>query len=180
MSCSSPLHTPRGECGWNQVVREPVVREANNASHSPALVADLSVRGVWTPQSDALFDVRIVDTDAQTYCDRSPMDVLSAAESEKQKKYAQACSNRRALFTPLCVSVNRMMVREASGFVKRLAERFSFKWGHIYNNILGWIRTRLAFFILRASTLHVCLRGSRTKWRSIDFVDGTPLNLTMS
>ena len=32
----------------NQVVKEPVVREANSLSHSPALIADLSVRGVWT------------------------------------------------------------------------------------------------------------------------------------
>ena len=163
---------------WNHVVKESVVREANNASHSPALVADLSVRGVWIPQSEALFDVRIVDTDARTYRDRSPMDVLSAAEGEKKKKYLQACSDRRALFTPLCVSVDGMMGREASVFVKRLAERLSFKWGHKYNSILGWIRTRLTFSILRATIL--CLRGSRTKWRPVDLVDGTSLNLIMS
>ena len=51
---------------WNQVVREPFVREANNASHSPALVADLSFCGFWIPQSKVLFDVRIVDTDPRT------------------------------------------------------------------------------------------------------------------
>ena len=92
-------------------MREPVSREANNASHSHALVADLSVRSVWIPQSEVLFDVRVIDTDAWTYCDRSPMDVLSAEESDKKKKYLQTCSDRKSLFTPLCVSV----------FVKRLA-----------------------------------------------------------
>jgi hypothetical protein len=85
---------------WGQVLKEPVVREANIPTKSPALVADLSVRGVWIPQSEALFDIRIVDTDARSYCDRSPIDVLSAAESEKKKIYQQACSDRRALFTP--------------------------------------------------------------------------------
>ncbi len=44
----------------------PVVREAHHSSHSPALVADLSVRGVWMPQSEALFDVRIIDTDTRS------------------------------------------------------------------------------------------------------------------
>ena len=34
---------------WNQVIKEPVVREANTLSHTPALWADLSIRGVWIP-----------------------------------------------------------------------------------------------------------------------------------
>ena len=33
-----------------------------------ALVADLYVRGVWIPQSEALFDIHVVDTDTQSYC----------------------------------------------------------------------------------------------------------------
>ena len=32
----------------------------------PALIADLGVRGVWQPQGEALFDVRVVDTDVQS------------------------------------------------------------------------------------------------------------------
>jgi hypothetical protein len=34
---------------WDQVLKEPVVREVNTSTKSPALVADLSVRGVWIP-----------------------------------------------------------------------------------------------------------------------------------
>ena len=34
---------------------------------SQGLVADLGVRGVWQPLSEALFDIRVVDTDAQSY-----------------------------------------------------------------------------------------------------------------
>ena len=130
------------------------------------------------PQSEALFDVRIIDTDARSYCNCSPLDVLSTAEAEKKRKYHQACTDRRAQFTPLCVSVDGMMGKEASIFVKRLAERLSLKWNQNYSAILFWIRTRLTFAILRATIL--CLRGSRTKWRSINVIDGTPLNLIMS
>ena len=76
-----------------------MVKKANLLSGSPTLVAELSVRGVWVPQSEVLFDIRIIYTDAWSYLDRRPLDVFSAAESEK-KKYHQACSDRRAFFTP--------------------------------------------------------------------------------
>ena len=49
---------------YNEIVREPVVREAAEARGISALVADLGVRGVWQPQTEALFDVRVFDTDA--------------------------------------------------------------------------------------------------------------------
>ena len=163
---------------YSQVIKEPVVREAHNSFNSPALVADLSVHGVWMPQSEALFDIRIIDTDARSYCNRSPSEVLLTAEVEKKKKYHLACTERRAQFTPLCVSVDGMMGKEASVFVKRLSERLSMKWNQNYNNTLCWVRTRLTFAILRATIL--CLRGSRTKWRSINITDGSSLDLIMS
>ena len=163
---------------WSQVKKEPIVKEADESSRSPALVADLSVRGVWVPQAEALFDVRVVDTDAQSYLDRSPLDVLSIAESEKKRKYHQACLDRRALFTPLCISVDGLLGRETNVFIKRLADRLSLNWKHSYPHVLGWVRTRLTFSILRATLL--CLRGSRKKWHTIDVTDGTPLSLIMS
>ena len=44
-----------------------------SATSGGALVADLCIRGVWTPQAETLFDIRVVDTDAQSYCDHTPM-----------------------------------------------------------------------------------------------------------
>ena len=38
---------------WSQVTREPIVCEACTSSNTTALVADLSVRGVWIPQAEA-------------------------------------------------------------------------------------------------------------------------------
>ena len=52
--------------------------------------------------NDAVFDVRVVDTDAPSYRSRSPDSVLHSAEVEKKKKYTSACVVRRASFTPLC------------------------------------------------------------------------------
>ena len=47
---------------WGSVHREPVVQEACDGRG--ALIADLAVCGVWQAQCDALFDIRVVDTDA--------------------------------------------------------------------------------------------------------------------
>ena len=46
---------------YKDVVREPIVQEADDASGRPALIADLSILGVWQPQTAALLDVRVVD-----------------------------------------------------------------------------------------------------------------------
>ena len=49
---------------FKEIVKEPVVQEANDAEGVPSLIANLSIRGVWQPQTVALFDVRVTDTDA--------------------------------------------------------------------------------------------------------------------
>ena len=53
---------------WSSVKREPVVKEPNDEDGSPALVADLAVRGVWVPQTEALFGIRVIDTDGMLVC----------------------------------------------------------------------------------------------------------------
>uniref|UniRef100_A0A1X7SKP0 Reverse transcriptase domain-containing protein n=1 Tax=Amphimedon queenslandica TaxID=400682 RepID=A0A1X7SKP0_AMPQE len=161
---------------WGQVTKEPIVREGDN--NTPALIADLAVRGVWTAQTEALFDVRVIDTDAQSYSCQTPPAVLTAAEKEKKRKYSAACEERRALFTPLCVSVDGLMGKECTKFIQRLADRLSLAWHRDYSTTINWIRTRLLFAIIRATIL--CLRGSRTKWRSVNISDGSPLDFIMS
>ena len=52
---------------YKEVIREPIVQEANDACGIPSLVADLSIRGIWQPQTVALFDIRVIDTDALSY-----------------------------------------------------------------------------------------------------------------
>ena len=49
-------------------------------------IADLSIRGVWQPQTAALLDVRVVDTDAQSYASRTVDAVLCSAEQEKTQQ----------------------------------------------------------------------------------------------
>ena len=75
----------QGRMVWGQVRCEPIVSDAVVDPSGETLVADLSVRGVWLPQAEALFDVRIVDTNAQSYLTHTPKSVLFGAEIEKKR-----------------------------------------------------------------------------------------------
>ena len=57
----------RAAMGFKQVLRKPFKRESDDISGIPALITDISMRGVWQPQTVALPDVLVIDTDAQSY-----------------------------------------------------------------------------------------------------------------
>ena len=44
------------------------MNEATVATGDPGLRLDLGIRGVWQLQVEALFDVRVIDTDAPSHC----------------------------------------------------------------------------------------------------------------
>jgi len=109
--------------GYSEVVHEPIVCDGNELSL--ALIADLGVRGVWIPQVEALFDVRVPDTDAASYVNLSVSAVLATAEEEKKHKYLSAAELRHASFTPFVISVDEALRHEVLMFLQHLAERLS-------------------------------------------------------
>ena len=156
-----------------EVVREPVVREADEENGTGSLVADLGVRGLWQLQIMGLIDVRVVDTDAPSHINRPVKDILSTAERVKKNKYNEASEERRASFSPFVVSTDGFMGREASFLIKNLSEMLANKWQRQYSEVKGWLKAWLLFSIIRATRL--CIRGSRVKCRSVGIVDGADL-----
>ncbi|KAL5477407.1 hypothetical protein EMCRGX_G024203 [Ephydatia muelleri] len=153
---------------------EPVVREADVKTADGGLRLDLGIRGVWQPQVEALFDVKVVDTDAPSHRTRSPEAILESGAKEKKRVYEQAVVERRGNFTPIVLSVDGLLHREAEHFLKRMAANLARKWEKPYSQTCGYVRARLALAIIRATSL--CLRGSRVKWRSgLGMDDGAPL-----
>ena len=67
---------------FKDVIREPIVGDADPVRGLPALVADLGVRGLWAAQTEALFDICVMDTDTQSYISRTVDSVLLSAEKE--------------------------------------------------------------------------------------------------
>ena len=124
-----------------------------------------------------MFDIRVIDTDAQPYLTTEPKLALSRAKGEKKQKYSAAATARQALFTPLCFSVDGLAGSEAVCFLKRLAGGLSSHRDRNYPEVLCWIRTTLAFAILCANGL--CVWGSHFKWECLGLEDGAAIdNLT--
>ena len=120
-----------------------------------------------------MLDIRVVDTDAPSYCHRSVQAVIASAEEEK---YSKAVEARRGYFSPFVVSVDGVVGCEANCVLKRVAEVLSAKWSKPYSLVMNWVRASLSLSIYRATNL--CLRGSRVKWRSgRGFEDGVALPL---
>ena len=152
---------------YKDVIREPFVCEGSDTA--PALIADLGIKGVWLPQIEALFDIRVTDADAPSYLSRSVKNVLATVEEEKKRKYVTAAEARRGSFSPFVVTVDGALGPEAVLFLWCLAEKLSVRWERGYGEILEWIKARLSFAVIRATDL--CLRGSCVQWRSDTGID---------
>ena len=161
---------------YPHVTREPVVREAGTGdSIENGLICDLAVRGVWQPQTEALFDFRVCNTDAQSYAKRPVIAVFDSIAKGKKAKHRQACWERRADFTPFIVSTDGVIQREGQHFLKRLASRLSDKWSKQYSETMNFARTQLSLEILRATNHSI--RGARKKLRPLHFEDGAAMSL---
>ena len=93
-------------------------------------------------QVEALFDVRVIDTDAPSHCHRAP---LESSSQEKKRMYKKAVEDRRGTFTPFVLSVDGLLHKEASHFLKHMATALSSKWDKAYSITSGYIRSRLPF-----------------------------------
>ena len=58
---------------WRSVKREPAVKDISHDDSGEVLIADFCVQGVWLPQAEVLFDVRVIDTDALSYLRQPPL-----------------------------------------------------------------------------------------------------------
>ncbi|KAL5460337.1 hypothetical protein EMCRGX_G033782 [Ephydatia muelleri] len=156
---------------WTHVIKEPVVREADVKNADGGLRLDLGIRGVWQPQVEALFDVKVVDTDAPSHRTSSPEAILESGAKEKKRVYEQAVVEQRGNFTPIVLSVDGLLHREAEHFLKRMAANLAHKWEKPYSQTCGYVRARLAFAIIKATSLLDCfisggngLLHLRRKW----------------
>ena len=71
---------------WSQVVREPIVKEADSKADGLGLRADLGIRGVC---------IKVIDTDAPSHLHRTPESILDSGALEKKKLYKMAVEDRR-------------------------------------------------------------------------------------
>ena len=99
------------------------------------------------------------DLVAKSYRDRDPDKVLASHSRQKKKKYLHPCLDQRRHFTPFIVSVDSLLEDEAVAVLRKLASRLASRWDQPYSQTMGYVRSRMALAIVRAT--HRCIRGSR-------------------
>ena len=139
--------------------RDVVQAGATGTLPEPDLRGDVGVHGFWAAGTQAIFDVRVTDTDAPSQRNVDPAKILKKHERAKKAKYNDLCLARRRTFTPLVFSVDGLLGVEASAAMKRLATLLTGKWHQPYSQVAGYVRSRLSVALARSTSR--CLRADR-------------------
>ena len=109
--------------------------------------------------------MRVVNTDANSYWEKSPERCLEEANKSKKKMYMEACLQQRQHFLPFVASVDGLLGVEATATLKRIASCLASKWKQPYSKMCGYVKSRIAITLVRAT--HQCIRGSRVPAQKI-------------
>ena len=88
-----------------------------------------------------------------------PEKCLHKAEEGKKKMYLKACLQQHRNFSPFFDSFDGLLGVEAMATLKRIASRLATKWRQPYSKTCGYVKSRVAITLVRAT--HCCLHGSR-------------------
>ncbi len=123
----------------------------------------------------ACFDVTAFSPYAQSYLDKSHTTLYTSAEKRKNREYRERILQvEHGDFSPLVFATTGGMGPQATAVTARLGHRLAEVKKLPFSVVMGWIRCRLSFALLR-STL-VCLRGSRPRRPK---VDNNPIDLAV-
>ena len=122
---------------------------------------DISADGFWERSERAFFDVRVFNPFAPTNLKHQLGSCYHLHEMEKRRQYDERVREvERGSFAPLVFATSGGMGKQATVFYKRLASLLALKKNQPYSHVIGWIRCRLGFSLLRSSI--TCLRGTRS------------------
>ena len=139
---------------------------------------DIRARSFWTAGQDTFFDVRVFHPNAPSNRSRRLSAVYKRHEDEKKTTYGQRILEiEHGVFTPLVMSTSGGMGREAQTFYKRLADKLAQKKEMQYSILMGWLRCKISFAILRSAVM--CIRGSRSS-KNHPIKDNMDINLACS
>jgi hypothetical protein len=123
--------------------------------------SDVRVRGFWTDQRNAFFDMRVFYPFASSYRNQKLSKLYSDVEKAKKREYGQRVAEvEGADFTPMVMSSTGGMGKEMQIALKHLANKIAEKRKAKYSLIVTLVRRKLAFALMRSAL--VCLRGSRS------------------
>ena len=122
---------------------------------------------LWQQGTDSVHYMRVVNTDVPMHRNKDPVSCLHDAERGGKRMYLEACLQQRRHFSPFVASVDGLLGVEATATLKRLASHLATKWKQSYSKTCGYVKSRIAISLVRAT--HCCIRVSRVPahWISV-------------
>ena len=138
----------------------PLDNEEIIGTEADGAAPDISSRGMWSNFEKTFFDVCVTHPNSPSYSTWPLERLYRYHEDRKMKKYNSRVINvEKGSFTPLIYSTSGGWGPQAAAYHKRLAQLLSKKRNEEYADVMGYMRTKIRFSILR-STL-IAVRGER-------------------
>ena len=132
-----------------------------SANIKPDARSDVRIRRFWTKRENALFDFRVFYPHAKSYRSKTPAALYRQEALRKKREYEQRiCEVEGGSFTPMIMSSSGCMGPEMQIAIKHLARKLADKKKQTYSEVVGLLRCRFAFAMVRSAI--ICLRGSRS------------------
>ena len=120
---------------------------------------DLLIRYLWQNGTDIFHNMRVVNTDAKSYLEKTPEKCLQEAAREKKKIYLESCLQQRCHFYTLVASVDGQLGVEAAATLKGIASRLATKWQQPYPRTCKYVNSRISVTVVWAT--HRYIRGDQ-------------------
>ena len=124
---------------------------------------DIEARGFWECRQECtMFDVRVFNPCADSYR-HAPLSTLYRCQEQlRRNAYEERVRQvEKASFVPLVFTTSGSASPAATVILKRLAARLAEARDLSYSTVMGWLRCRLSFCLLRCAVM--CFRGSRSR-----------------
>ena len=121
---------------------------------------DIKANGLWSTRfSRTFFDVKIFKPFAKS-CPKQIKEAYKHHETLKKLKYEQRIIDvKNSSFNPLVFATTGGAAPSASKVMTRIAQKISEKTSEPYADVMGYIRTKASFALLKSLILNI--RGSR-------------------
>ena len=122
---------------------------------------DIRAQGFWDcRQQRTFFDVRVFNPCAPSYRHISLESLFKRQEQQKRNIYEERVRRvERSTFVPLVFTTASSSSQLTTTALKRLASLLSSSRNLPYTVVMGWLRCRLSFCLLRSAIM--CMRGIR-------------------
>ena len=138
------------------------VLEGATANSQDGARLDIAASGFWGGRFErSYFDVRVFNPHAASNRQTQSSSTYRRHENVKRRAYEQRIREvEHASFTPLVMSLTGGLGHAATITYKRLGSLLAEKWDTPYATVMGSLRCRLSFSLLRSSIL--CIHGARS------------------